>query len=118
MADQIVPYPLAINTSDQDVDIPGDPTGIHNMVLAFDTPPSAGTVVVKYREPWTNTFTTLEHANGASLLSGPIFLRIDGPLAMVRVTFSGLVGGIGAKLWVSTQNYPIGVFNGLAAMMV
>jgi len=111
------PYPLALNNSDQDVDIIGDPNGIHDITLAFDYQPSAGTVVVKYLTPWSTNFVTLSHANGASLTNGPIKLRIDGTVSLIRVTFSGLVGGVGARLWVDTKDYPIGLFSGNAAMV-
>lgn len=113
-----IPHPLALSALDQDVEIFGDPDGIHNLILAFDILPAAGTVVVKYREPWSTTFTTLQHANGISVANWPIALRIDGAVAVVRVTFSGLSGGVGAKLWFSTGQFPIGLYNGLAAITV
>jgi hypothetical protein len=113
-----IPHLLALNSSDQDIDIVGNPNGIHNLVLSFDAYPAAGTVVVKYRAPWSNSFVALAHANGISVISGPISLRIDGPIAIVRVTFTGLSGGSGARLWESTGTLPGGLFAGNAAMVV
>lgn len=111
-------YPLALNNSDQDTDIIGDPSGFNIVRLAFDQAPSAGTVVIKYRQPWTNTFTTLAHANGQSITSGFLQVRIDDPVAVIRVTFTGLVGGVAPRLWVEQRELPDGLFAGNAGMIM
>lgn len=109
-------YSLALHNSDQDTDIIGDPSGFNIVRLAFDQAPSAGTVVIKYRQPWTNTFTTLAHANGQSITSGFLQVRIDDPVAVIRVTFTGLVGGVAPRLWVEQRELPDGLFSGNAAI--
>lgn len=52
----------------------------------------------------------------SSLTSGELAFRIDGPVAGLRITIAGLVGGTGPNLWLDSQSLPADAFNGLAAI--
>lgn len=85
------------------VNLPGGELGHHSLYLSFDTAPSAGTATVEVRRIGAVGWEALPAASGISVTSGGVSLRSDGPAAAFRVTFSGLVGGAGAALWVATQ---------------
>lgn len=108
---------LAINTP-QILNVPGALTGYHQLILAFATAPSAGTVLVEYQIVGAIGWTALQHLSAASITSGFLTARADGPIANFRLTFTGLVGGTAPILWVDTQAEPAGLFSGNAALTV
>ena len=110
--------PLVASASPQEFPVRGTPNGLHELVLAFDTAPSAGTVVIEYSLLGDPTFITLFHANGKSVTSGYLSLRVDGALDRLRVTFTGLVGGVAPTLWVNTIEFPADIVSGVRGAMV
>lgn len=61
--------------------------------LHFDTVPTSGTVTIEGIRPGGGPDVTIY--NGPAVQAAPMF---DGGYASMRVTFSGLVGGVGASL--------------------
>ena len=109
-------YPLDLVATPQVVPLSGATGPFHNIILSFDTAPSAGTVLVEYRNLGNPAWQPLSHANGVSITSGFFQVRLDGTAAALRVTFSGLVGGAGARIWDDFREVPTGLFTGLAAI--
>jgi hypothetical protein len=111
-------YPLDLVLTPQVVPLSGAPGPFHNIALSFDTAPSAGTVLLEYRNLADPTWQPLSHANGVTITSGFFQVRLDGSVAALRVTFSGLVGGSGPRIWDDQSTTPLGLYAGLAAMTV
>lgn len=111
-------YPLDLVLTPQVVPLVGAPGPFHNIALAFDTAPSAGTVLIEYRNLADPVWRPLSHANGVTITSGYFQVRLDGSVAALRVTFSGLVGGAGARIWDDIRSDPAGLYTGLAAVTV
>lgn len=111
-------YPVASINGAQFVPVPTGIGGSHALALLFSVAPSAGTVSVDYRLVGGSVFIPLTRAQSMSVTSGHADCRADGPVAEYRLTFAGLVGGSGARLWVNSQEFPPGVFGGLSALTV
>lgn len=111
-------YPLDLVATPQVVPLSGASGPFHNIILAFDTAPSAGTVLIEFRNLGNPTWRALSHANGVSITSGFFQVRIDGSAAALRITFTGLVGGAGARVWDDVRDVPDGIYGGLAAITV
>lgn len=109
-------YPLDLVATPQVVPLSGAPGPFHNIILSFDAPPSAGTALIEYRNLGDPSFKPVSHANGVSITSGFFKVRLDGSVAALRITFSGLVGGSGAKIWDDFRDIPEGLYSGLAAV--
>ncbi|MNQ37298.1 hypothetical protein D3C85_508340 [compost metagenome] len=109
-------YPLDLVLTPQVVPLVGAPGPFHNIILSFDTAPSAGTVLIEYRNLGNPAWQPLSHANGVSITSGFFQVRLDGTVAALRVTFTGLVGGVGARVWDDFRSVPDGLYTGLAAV--
>jgi len=109
-------FPLLSVNTPQVLNVPGALTGYHQLIIAFATAPSAGTVLVEVQLLGATGWTSLQHLNGASITSGFLAARSEGPIANFRLTFTGLVGGTAPVLWVDTQAQPAGLFAGLAAI--
>lgn len=108
---------LQAANGEQVVGIPGGAVGTHQVYVAFSTAPDAGTATVEYRRIGSSIWRPLTQATDISLLGGELAARIDDPVAALRVTFSGLVGGSGPILWLVDQPTPQ-VFGGDAAVTV
>src|SRR5690606_15461938 len=100
------------------VHIPCGVIVFHMLYLAFAVAPSAGTVKVEYREIGSTIFKQLQKVNGVSVTTGELAFRVDGPVAVLRVTFTGLVGGTLPLLWLETADRPALLYQGEAAMTV
>lgn len=107
---------LQLNNTPQIFPIPGGISGSAQLLIQFGTAPSAGTVTVERRPPGQLAWQPLAKGTAKSITSGSLGLRVDGVVGSLRVTFSGLIGGADALLWVDTNPTPQGLFNGLAAM--
>lgn len=112
------PFPILAINSPQIVPIPGGAVGAHVLFLAFTVAPSAGTVDIDYRAIGSTQWVQLRKVADISITAGELAVRIDGPIAAIRITFAGLVGGSAPILWLSDEVYPNGLFTGLAAMTV
>lgn len=100
----------------QIIQVPGGAVGSHLLYIAFVTAPSAGTATVEYRRIGASGWIALKKVITSSLTSGELAFRIDGPVAGLRITIAGLVGGTGPNLWLDSQSLPADAFNGLAAI--
>lgn len=110
-------YPLDLVETPQVVPLAGSPGPFHNIVLSFNTPPSAGSVLIEYRNLADPTWQPVSHANGVVITSGFFQVRLDGSVAALRITFSGLSGGSGARVWDDVSALPNGLFGGEAALI-
>lgn len=111
-------YPLDLVTTPQVVPLAGAPGPFHNIALSFDTAPSAGTVLIEYRNLADTVWRPISHANGVTITSGFFQVRLDGTVAALRITFTGLVGGAGPRIWDDIRSDPLGLYTGLAAITV
>lgn len=111
-------YPLDLVATPQVIPLAGSPGPFHNIILSFDAAPSAGTALIEYRNLGEPTFKAISHANGVPITSGYFKVRLDGSVAALRITFSGLVGGSGPRIWDDFQDAPDGLYTGLAAITV
>jgi len=111
-------YPLSAANGPQVVPIIGGAVGSHLLYLAFGVAPGAGTVKVEWRPIGATTWQQLQKVNGVAMPGGELAFRIDGPLAALRVTFAGLVGGNAPVLWLSSNALPSAAFGGDAAITV
>lgn len=109
-------YPLDLVATPQVVPLAGAPGPFHNIILAFDTAPSAGTVLIEYRNLADPVWRPISHANGVTITSGYFQVRLDGSVAALRITFTGLVGGAGPRIWDDIRDIPAGLYTGLAAV--
>ncbi len=71
--------------------------------LSFDTAPSAGTVTVESQAVGSSAWSSINLGASAPITSGQLALSFDGAIRAIRVTFSGLVGGVRPIMWVSSQ---------------
>lgn len=92
-------YPLDLVATPQVVPLSGAYAYCHNVTLAFDAQPSSGSVVIEYRDLGDPSWRPITNANGISIASGFFQVKLDSTVAALRVTFSGLVGGAGARIW-------------------
>lgn len=111
-------FPLQSTSSQQIVTIPGGITGVANAFVGFAVAPSAGTVTIEYRQPGSAVWLPLKKAIAAPVITGEFAVRADGDIAAFRITFAGLVGGSSPALWLTTNDVPVGLYNGLAAITI
>lgn len=109
-------YPLDLVLTPQVVPLAGSPGPFHNIALVFDSAPSAGTVLIEYRNLADPSWKPISHANGVTITSGFFAVRLDGSVAALRITFSGLVGGSAPRIWDDIASAPAGIYAGLAAI--
>lgn len=109
-------YPLDLVLTPQVVPLAGSPGPFHNIILSFDTAPTGGTALIEYRNLADPTWKPVSHASGVTITSGFFQVRLDGSVAALRITFSGLVGGSGARVWDDTSSVPSGLYAGLSAI--
>lgn len=102
----------------QIVPIIGAPFGSHQIRISFSTPPTFGTVTAAYRQPGQADLIPLAKVDAVDITSGEVQFRIDGWLSQVVIMFDGLVGGSSPEMWVSSSDFPLGLFTGDAAMAV
>lgn len=108
---------LDLVATPQELVIPGGADGSAQLTIAFGAAPSAGTVSVTYRRPGETTFNALSKYTALPLAgAGVVRGRVDGPVASLRITFTGLTGGVAPVAWFDTDAMPAGLYNGLAAM--
>lgn len=110
-------FPLDLVATPQVVPLAGAPGPFHNIALVFDTAPSAGTVLIESRNLADPTWRPVSHANGVTITSGLFNVRLDGSVAALRITFTGLVGGAGARIWDDVRDIPNGLYSGSAALI-
>jgi hypothetical protein len=108
--------PLQLINTPQVFPVPGGISGSAQLLIQFETAPTAGTVTVERRAPGVAAWSPLAKGTAKSITSGALSLRIDGVVGSLRVTFTGLTGGAAPILWVDTNPTPQGLFNGLAAV--
>jgi hypothetical protein len=110
-------YPLDLVATPQVVPLAGSPGPFHNIILAFDAAPTAGTALIEYRNLADPTWKPLSHANGITVTGNFFQARLDGSVAALRITFTGLVGGAGARIWDDISAQPSGLYAGSAALI-
>lgn len=93
-------FPLQLAASAQILPSFGASAGSHRLALVFNTAPSAGVVLLEYKLLGSPLWVVLQAA--ADVTAGYVVDNVDGPVELFRVTFSGLTGGAGPALWVST----------------
>jgi hypothetical protein len=108
--------PLQLINTPQVFPVPGGISGSAQLLIQFETAPTAGTVTVERRAPGVAAWSPLVKGTAKSITSGALSLRVDGVVGSLRVTFTGLTGGAAPILWVDTNPTPQGLFNGLAAV--
>lgn len=108
--------PLQLVNTPQIFPVPGGILGSAQLLIQFDTAPSAGTVTVERRAPGQTAWTPLAKGTAKSITSGALALRVDGVVGSIRVTFTGLTGGVNPLLWIAPVDTPQGLFTGLAAV--
>lgn len=79
--------------------------------LSFDVAPSAGTVTLEVQAIGSSAWVPVTRGVNVSVTTGQAQFSFDGAIRFVRVTFSGLVGGSGPILWVSSQSALIPLFD-------
>lgn len=100
------------------IPINGGAVGSHLLYLIFATNPTAGTVTVEWRRIGGKAWRALKKVTAVSVTPGELEFRIDGPVAELRVTFSGLTGGTLPQLWLEKNAGPEKLYQGFAAMTV
>lgn len=81
------------------------------VALSFAMPPSAGTVTVETQAIGSMAWVPVTRGVDIDVTGGHVDLSFDGAIRFVRVTFSGLVGGLMPILWVSSQDVSIAPFD-------
>lgn len=82
-----------INTP-QEIVIPGGISGAAILRLDFQELPSAGTVTLERRVSYSGDWLPIQNGAGLSVTSGPVEVKFDGGVNLLRVTFTGLTGGL------------------------
>lgn len=91
-------YPIDLVATPQVVPLSASPGPFHNITLAFDTVPSSGTALIEYRNLADPTWKPLTHTNGICINGSFFQARLDGSVAALRITFSGVSDGSGARV--------------------
>lgn len=81
------------------------------VMLSFAVAPSAGTVTVETQAIGSAAWVPVTRGEDVDITSGQADFTFDGAIRFVRVTFSGLVGGVMPILWVSSQAALIPMFD-------
>jgi hypothetical protein len=81
------------------------------VMLSFGVAPSAGTVTVETQAIGSADWVPVTRGEDVGITSGQASFSFDGAIRFVRVTFSGLVGGVMPILWVSSQSAMIPIFD-------
>lgn len=81
------------------------------VMLSFAVAPSAGTVTLETQAIGSAAWTPVTRGEDVDITSGQANFTFDGAIRFVRVTFSGLVGGVMPILWVSSQAAMIPIFD-------
>lgn len=113
-------YPISLANGSQVVSITGGAEGTNFVTLAFDTPPSAGTVKVESRAVGDDAWSVISGFNNVAATADKT-IRVYGSVSQLRVTFAALVGGSGASIWFATaagEGFPPMVFEGHRALNV
>lgn len=113
-------YPISLTSGQQIISIAGGAEGTNFITLAFDVPPSAGTVTIESRAVGDDAWAAISGFNNVAATSDKT-IRIYGSISQLRITFSGLVGGSGASIWFATaagEGFPPKVFEGHRALNV
>lgn len=113
-------YPINLANGSQIVSIIGGAEGTNFITLAFDAPPSAGTVTIESRAVGDDTWGTISGFNNVAATSDKT-IRVYGSVSQLRITFAGLSGGSGASLWFATtagEGFPPKAFEGYRALNV
>lgn len=84
----------------QTFSIPGGVAGSTKIYMKFASAPSAGTVTFEIQRPGSADWTSVQNGSLVGLSSGSAQVMADGGFSVVRLTFSGLVGGSGLTLAV------------------
>lgn len=77
------------------------------VAMLFAEAPSAGTVTVEVQAIGSMTWLPVTRGVDVDVTGGHVDLSFDGAIRFIRVTFSGLVGGLVPILWVSSQDVAI-----------
>ncbi|WP_288080621.1 hypothetical protein [Pseudomonas sp.] len=82
-----------INTP-QDIVIPGGIYGTATVRLDFQELPSAGTVTFERRASYQGAWLPIQSGTNLSVTGAPVEVKFDGGVHLLRVTFTGLTGGM------------------------
>lgn len=113
-------YPISLANGSQIIAIAGGAEGTNFITLAFDVPPTSGTVKVESRAVGDDTWSVISGFNNVPATADKT-IRLYGSVSQLRVTFAGLVGGSGASVWFATaagEGFPPMVFEGHRALNV
>lgn len=81
------------------------------VALSFGVAPSAGTVTVEVQAIGSMTWVPVTRGVDVDITTGQAAFTFDGAVRLVRVTFTGLVGGVMPILWISSQSALIPMFD-------
>lgn len=109
---------LDLSNTPQVLVLPTGMFGYQQIVLAFASNPSSGTVTIEVLPIGKSQWLALSKAINLPAASAPYFIRSILGISQVRVTFSGVIGGVDAYLWAIQDDLPAGLFEGTAAITV
>lgn len=111
-------FPLNSGSSPQVVPIPGGAIGSSIAYISFASPPASASVTIQYQEIGSTVWRSLVKATNLPLVAGEAAVSLSGPIARLRITFSGASDGSGPYLYVSSTEMPAKAFTGDRAMTV
>lgn len=82
-----------VNTP-QEIVIPGGIPGTATVRLDFQELPTAGTVTLERRVSYQGDWMPIQNGANLSVTSDPVEVKFDGGVNLLRVTFTGLTGGL------------------------
>ena len=82
-----------VNTP-QDIVIPGGIPGTATVRLDFQELPNAGTVTFERRSSYQGDWLPIQNGTNRSVTGEPVEVKFDGGVNLLRVTFTGLTGGL------------------------
>lgn len=94
-------HPLVSNNDAQIITMQSGFNGYQFARIGFASAPSAGTVKLESRVNGSQAWTLI--TQGVSVTSGEVAFQFEGAVNALRVTFTGLTGGISPAIWVSSQ---------------
>lgn len=83
--------------------IAGGQSGSLNVYLRFVTAPSAGTVSIEYLRAGSTIWTFLQGCQNVSIIPGVLVGKADGGISQIRITFTGLTGGMLPSIAISSD---------------